>query len=86
MQNEEIIRRAVALAQEEAREAAKDWLDGHVVCHPSEPTAAKLAHIDAEDAWLHFVDGRVLVFPLAEVFDPNRARDIAVRMLIREPS
>lgn len=75
-ENKKFLAKVVAKAQKES----KDWSIGHIVVHPSEPTAAKLLAIDEGVATLFFVDGRRLKFPIAEVFDPNRAMKIAREM------
>ena len=71
-----MIDEAARVAQAELR----DLSVGDEVIHPSEPIVARLDAVEGEEAVLRWPDGRTRRFPLSEVADPNRVRDISAAL------
>lgn len=72
-----LIKRAVKRAQYIAQ--SKTFQIGDIVCHPDEDTTCELLEIRGELALIGF--GEIQrVFPLRELFDPNVARDEALKI------
>lgn len=72
-----LIMQAVKKAQYIAQ--SKSFQIGDTVCHPDEDTTCELLEIRGELALIGF-GGIQRVFPLRELFDPNVARDEALKI------
>lgn len=81
--NDELVARAVALAQENAKYFP--LARGMVAVHPSEPLAATLKEYVGDDAVLVWPDGRVALFPRAEICDINLVLGYAERLKLSLP-
>lgn len=52
---------------------------GQVVAHPSDPITREFVRSEGSEA-VTTLDGKEKRFPIAEMFDPNRARDEALKI------